>query len=68
VYTLISLQLGMTFLLTLLAYLNKPFRDFLINPENGNLSAFSWVCFGVMFVTEIAIFCCKGVAKKVLNR
>ena len=51
VYTLLSLQLSFTFGLTLLVYLNQPIRNFLVNPDNGNLTIFSWVCFGVMFAT-----------------
>lgn len=51
VYTLLSLQLSFTFGLTLLVYLNQALRNFLVNPENGHLTIFSWVCFGVMFVS-----------------
>ena len=65
VYSLLSLQLLFTFGLTLLVYLNQNLRNILVDPSNGHLTIFSWVCFGVMFATQIAIFCCKGVAKKV---
>ena len=66
VYTLLSLQLLMTFVMTLAAYLNQDFRNFLVDPKTGNYSVFSWICIVVLFITEIAIFCCKKVARQVL--
>ncbi|KAM3144658.1 hypothetical protein pb186bvf_003265 [Paramecium bursaria] len=65
VYTLLSLQLGVTFLFCVIANFSPGFRDLLT--KNNTLSVFSWVCFAISFITEIAIFCCKGVAKKVPN-
>lgn len=55
----------MTFALTLAAYLNQNFRNFLVDPKTGSYSVFSWICIVVLFITEIAIFCCKKVARQV---
>jgi hypothetical protein len=53
--------------MTLAAYFSNGWRDFLVDRQTGDLSIFSWVCFVIMFITEIAIFCCRGVAKKVFK-
>ena len=65
VYTLLSAQLLFTFGLVILAGVNTNFRDFLVDKNGGSFSVFTWVCFAISFIVEIAIFCCKGVAKKV---
>lgn len=64
VYGLLSLQLFVTFLFCVIAYASPGFRNSLIDPYSYNGTPFFWVCFVVSFITEIAIFCCKKVARK----
>lgn len=56
-----------TFGLVLAAYVSGPFRNILVYKDSANLTPLSWICFAISFITEIAIFCCKSVAKKVPN-
>jgi hypothetical protein len=43
-------------MITIAAYLSIGLRDFLVNRETGDYTVFSWVCFGLMIISEIAIF------------
>ena len=63
VYSLLSLQLGVTFLFCVIANFNPGFRNLVT--KDTTFTVFTWCCFAISFITEIAIFCCKGVAKKV---
>ncbi|CAD8105228.1 unnamed protein product [Paramecium primaurelia] len=67
VYSLLTIQLFVTFVMVAIACFSQGFRDLLINPSSYNATPFYWSMFAVSFITEIAIFCCKKVARKVPN-
>ncbi|CAD8126128.1 unnamed protein product [Paramecium sonneborni] len=67
VYSLLTIQLLVTFGMVTVACFSQGFRDLLINPQSYHATAFYWSMFAVSFVTEIAIFCFKNVARKVPN-
>ncbi|CAK68517.1 unnamed protein product (macronuclear) [Paramecium tetraurelia] len=67
VYSLLTIQLFVTFVMVAIACFSKAFRDLLINPYSYKATPFYWSMFAVSFVTEIAIFCFKKVARKVPN-
>jgi FtsH-binding integral membrane protein len=65
VYSIISLQLAVTFALCSLSYTSLAFRGLLLS--NGNLSGFGWLCFFFSLAAEITLFCFKNVARRVPN-
>ncbi|CAD8124795.1 unnamed protein product [Paramecium sonneborni] len=67
VYSLLTIQLFVTFLMVTIACFSQQFRDLLINPNNYEATPFYWTMFSISFVTELAIFCFKKLARKVPN-
>ncbi|CAD8152438.1 unnamed protein product [Paramecium octaurelia] len=65
VYALISFQLLITFLLILASYYFQNLRNAIIYPQSILLKPLTIFCFLIALIVEIAIFCCRKVARRV---
>ncbi|CAD8107025.1 unnamed protein product [Paramecium primaurelia] len=65
VYAIMSFQLAITFLLILASYYFQNVRNAIIDTKTIKYTPFSIICFLIAFIVEIAIFCCRKVARRV---
>ncbi|CAK67839.1 unnamed protein product (macronuclear) [Paramecium tetraurelia] len=65
VYAIMSFQLSITFLLILASYYFQNVRNAIINTSTIQYTPLTIFCFVIALVIEVAIFCCRKVARKV---
>ncbi|CAD8152386.1 unnamed protein product [Paramecium octaurelia] len=65
VYAIMSFQLLITFLLILASYYFQNVRNAIINTSTIQYTPLTIFCFVIALVIEIAIFCCRKVARRV---